>query len=285
VIIFSNRAAQHIAQPIQLPRGKCTIKTFADGEIFVCIDEDVSNKKVWVMASTRPPADNLMELFFLLDALQRSGASVNVCIIYFAYARQILASPGEAESAQVICNIFKNFDIKQLLIIHPHTLLLQNYLSFKPIYDLDFFCEQARDYDAIAAPDEGAFAFAQKVAQTCNKTLIAITKTRHAQEAVKIISVDGHVPAKKILLVDDMISTGHTLVAAATELKKQGAHTISAAATHGLFAPGSQELIEQSILKHVYVSNTVAQQSQGKITVVDISATLGKIMSEHSSQS
>ena len=281
MILFANHAALHLARYIPVKLGDYVSKRFSDGELFVRVNEEVQGKKVWVIASTQPPADNLLELFFLLDALHSSGASINILITYFSYVRQIVAKQGEAHSAQVICKMFNTFTFSKILVIHPHSLLLHDYLSCKAIYDLQFFCNLAHDFDAIAAPDVGASAFAKEVATLCNKDLIILTKTRPDHEQVKIVSIDGPVTDKKILLVDDIISTGRTLVTAAHELKKRGADQIAAAATHGIFSPGAHELIEKSNLEKVYVTNTIAQESQGKVIVVDISAALYKIMQEY----
>lgn len=279
MIFFANHAAQHL---VRSHEGKYIIQHFKDGEIFVRIDEeDLTNKKVWIVAATQPPAENLLELFFLLDAIQRTGASINLFLTYFSYARQTIAGPGEAHSAEVICSILKDFTLTQTLIMHPHNLLLHDFIPFEAVYDLDFFCEHAKDYDTIAAPDIGALSFAQKIAQSSNKDLIMLNKIRPEHDEVKIVSIDGQAAGKKILLIDDIISTGSTLVAAAQELKKHGAISISAAATHGIFVPGSREFIEKSILQHVYVTNTIEKTSQGKIIVKDISNTLNSIMMQH----
>lgn len=278
MILFTTTAAHHFAKTIQAQAGNCIIKSFSDGELFIKITDDVKNKPVWIIASTQSPAENLIELVLLMDALQRAEAILNVIITYFSYARQVIAKPGEALSAEVISNMFNNFNISQLFIVHPHSLKLEKFLSFKPIIDIDFFSTHAQNYDAIAAPDAGAISLAQQIATQCNKELITITKTRSAQEEVKIISIEGDVTNKKVLLIDDIISTGHTIISAAQELKKQGACEVSAAATHGIFSPGSHERIEKSILKNVYVTNTIDQQSKGKIKVIDISSTLNKIV-------
>lgn len=278
--LFSTRSAHHLAQNIPLPQGACTIKQFSDGELFVRIEEDVRDKQVWVLAATVPPAENLLELFFLLNALERAGAQTKILITYFSYARQVIAAPSEARTAQVVGDFFKNFTLKQIAIVHPHTLKLQEFLTFTPIFDIPFFCEQAQQYDAIAAPDKGAAELARKVALACKKELILLTKMRPEQEHVEILTVDGIAANKKVLLIDDMVSTGRTLVAAAEKLKSMGATSIAAAAMHGVFSPGSHEFLEQSLIEKIYVTNTIAQSSRGKVTVVDISTMLAKFMGE-----
>lgn len=278
MILFSTSSTRHLAFHSALRLGLCTIKQFNDGELFVRIDEDVQGQQVWVLAATQAPAENLIELFFLLDALERAGAHINLCITYFGYARQVIAAPGEACSARIITDFLKNFTILQTYIIHPHTMLLHDYLSFTAIRDIDFFCKQAQVYDAIAAPDKGAIALATEVAATCNKELIILNKVRPHHDKVEIEVVDGSVAGKKVLLVDDIISTGNTLAQAAMALKKREAIAVAAAATHGIFSSDSYQILEESVLEKIVVTNTVAHNAQGKISIFDIGPFIQKIM-------
>jgi len=280
MILFSTNAAQHLASGISLKHGACTIKKCSDGEIFVQIDEDVKGKSVFVLAHTQAPGNNILELFFLLDALKRSGAQINVFISYFGYARQIIAGPGQAFSAQVISTMLKEFTIKKLYIMHVHSTLLHEILPFIEVRDVDFFCEIAASYDAIAAPDKGALALAQCVAQKTGKELIVLTKKRHDDKTIEIVSVEGQAEQKKILLVDDMISTGNTIVQAAQELKRRGAICVAAAATHALFSHESRLFLESSILEKVFVTNTTRQISEGKIIVHEIQPVIMKIIEQ-----
>jgi len=281
MILFANRAAQHLAQKIDIPQGACTIKQFSDGELYVRIDQDVEEQDVWVLASTPAPAENLLELFFLCDALSRAGAHINLFITYFGYARQTITAPGEACAAHVITKALQNVPLKSIYVMHPHCSLLHNFLPFTTVHDINFFCNQATTYDIIAAPDKGAIPFAETIAKASGKELLLLTKVRPAQEKVKIVAVDGHVTNKKVLLVDDIISTGRTITECAHALKELGAASVAAAASHGVFSPGSQKLLEQSHLEHVFVTNTIPQESRGIITVVDTSPSIQNSILRH----
>lgn len=278
MIIFYTSATRHLAAHIKLPIGACTIQQFTDGELFVRIDQNVHKKTVWVIAATQAPAEHMLELFFMLDALTRAGAAINLMVTYFGYARQIIAAPGEACAAQVIATLLQTFSTKQRYVIHPHSPLLHSFFSYSAIEMTDFFCKQAASYDALAAPDKGAFSWAQEIAKLCNKELIILTKRRPKQEQVEILTIDGNVRGKKILLIDDIISTGYTITKAATALKELGATSIAAAITHGIFSPGSYALVQQSPLETVFVTNTVAQQPHNKISVIDIGPHIEKII-------
>lgn len=284
MILFSTCTMLEISKNIKLPQGSCTLKKFSDGELYVHINDDIKGKTVWLLAATQPPAEHMLELFFMLDALKRAGAAqINLFISYFAYARQLKTITGEASSAQVICDILKTFAINKIFIIHPHdNSMLHNFLSYTDLLDIDFFCNKAAKYDAIAAPDKGAHIFAEKIAKACNKEIVFLTKKRPEQEQVEIIALDGTVNNKKILLVDDMISTGRTMIESAEFLKKMGAKTVSAAAMHGVFSPGSHERLQTSIIEKIYVTNTIEQQAQGKVEVTDIAPYISKIIKENS---
>jgi ribose-phosphate pyrophosphokinase len=280
MILFYTHSSQHLAEHIAAHLGACTIKHFSDGELFLRLDEDVRSQEVWVLASTQAPAENLMELFFLLNALQQAGARIHLFITYFAYARQVVALPGEAHSAQIISSFLNLFALERIVILHAHTALLHNFLSYEDVYDEAFFNNIAQDYDAIVAPDHGAFTWASKIAQACKKEIIILTKTRPEHEQVTITAVEGNVYGKRLLIIDDIISTGRTVVEAAHALKAMGAAQIAAAATHGIFSPGAYEFLENNILESITVTNSVVQQSGGKIQVKDISRFIAQTMNK-----
>ncbi len=131
--IFYTPATQHLAPSIGLPTGVAEFKTFSDGELFVKVADDVANQTVWLIAATNPPADNLLQTLFLINALQRAGARVKLLFTYFGYARQDKPGQGEAATAQLICQIFKNFAVEDIFVIHMHSSALKEFLSFETI--------------------------------------------------------------------------------------------------------------------------------------------------------
>lgn len=278
MIFFTTSSTKHLAANISLKNGSCTIKYFSDGELFVRVDERVENKEIWVLAGTQAPAEHILELLFLCNAIQSSGAKINIIITYFGYARQVIAADGEAKAAEVVSSIIKNIGYNKLYVIHPHTILLHNLLPFTAVFPIDFFCAQAAPYDAVAAPDKGAHELATEIAQKSGKELILMTKQRPEQEQVEILSVQGNVKSKKILLVDDIISTGKTLTKCAHMLKKNGASVIAAAATHGIFSDGSYERLLLSPIEKIFVTNTIQQKPRDKIQIIDISTFVQNII-------
>ncbi|HVX00080.1 MAG TPA: ribose-phosphate pyrophosphokinase-like domain-containing protein, partial [Candidatus Babeliaceae bacterium] len=118
--LFYTSSTEYLRNRISLSSGSYIRKQFSDGELYIKLTENVTNQEVWVIASTYSPSYNLRELFLLLDALERNGATINLFMPYFGYARQDRAQQGEAASAQVIANILKQFRLNSISIIDAH---------------------------------------------------------------------------------------------------------------------------------------------------------------------
>lgn len=282
-MIFLTSQTAHLASSITLPQGTVKVKKFSDGELYVKLEEDVKDKNVWVLASTLPPAESLLELFFILDALERGGAHINLFITYFGYARQDRAEPGEALAASVICNFLKTFTLKKIFITHIHSTRIEKFLKFENVIPIDLFCTPAKESNRIAVPDQGAYDFARAISQTCGIEPIIATKMRPEQEMVEVVSLVDNIENKNVLIVDDIISTGTTLLSLGKALKSRGAKKIFAAATHGVFSDGALENIQQSdIIERVYVTNTLPQENRpSKIRVMNIVPFIEKVIERH----
>ncbi len=180
--VFPTRACRHLMPTLDVQEGLVEIKNFTDGELYVRLDEDVQRKWVWVLAATPAPADNLLELYFLLDALQRAGARINLFLTYFGYARQDRAEPGEALSSELIFRFLKTFAIEKTCIVYIHNPALRRFFDFNDIILLDFFLPLAQNVDYVIAPDKGAIPFATYIAQHTNKELVVCEKPRPEPE-------------------------------------------------------------------------------------------------------
>lgn len=232
-MLFYTRSAAHLADAIGLPRTLYTIKQFSDGELYLKLDAPVAGQTVTVVTATNAPAEHMLELFFLLDALTRAQvSSINLLCTYFAYARQSIAYAGEELSAGFVADTLARFPVTKTVIIHAHAAEhLRKLIPFENKIDTDFFCSVAADYDIIAAPDQGVFAFAQDIAQRAGRKAVFLHKKRPEHDQVTIQALDGSVAGKRVLLIDDIIATGNTLIAAAKALKDAGATAVSAAAS------------------------------------------------------
>lgn len=277
--VFYTQSTQHLKPLLPFEVGSYVAKQFSDGEWYVNVQEEVTNTPVWVIAATNPPAEHLVQLLLLLDALQRAGAKINLFFTYFGYARQDRPLPGEASSAQLMCLIFKMFPLHKIFILHPHSLLLQNYLNFEAIFPDDLICAIAENYDAVAAPDQGAYELVKGLSKACSMEAIFLTKIRPEQELVKILEYDGMVRAKRILIVDDMIATGNTIIEVAKKLKQLGATQVSVWATHGIFSGNARHVIAKNGIAKIYVTNSLRQKNHSDaIEVISIAPLIEQII-------
>ena len=279
MIVFYTRSTHHLAPFIDIKQGGYTSKQFSDGEWYVQLEEEVADKTVWVITATNPPAEHVLELLLLLDVLQKNNAHIHILFTYFGYARQDRPLENEASSAHIMAKLLNLFSLEKIIIIHAHSLLLHNYLTFENIIPSDVICQTAQLYDAIAAPDQGAYDLVQALGKACQMETIFLTKMRPEQEIVKILEYDGIVKAKNILIVDDIIATGNTVIEVAKTLQKLGATQVSVWATHGIFSASAQEAIEKSAIKKVYVTNTLPQKSgYSKIEVINIAPLIKQLI-------
>jgi ribose-phosphate pyrophosphokinase len=282
MIVFYTTSTQHFAKQMHFQQGRYTSKQFSDGEWYIKLEQDVAGKVVWVVAATNPPAEHIVELLLLLDALQRARAHIKILFTYFGYARQDQPEKGEASSAQLMARMFGLFEIQRIMILHSHSNFLHDYLPFKEVVPDDLICIHAQGYDALVAPDQGAHDLVQRLATLCNKEAIYVSKMRPEQEMVTIQEYNGTVPAKNILIIDDMIATGNTVIEVAKKLKELGASHVSVWATHGIFSGNAYEAIQKSCIEKVYVTDSVPQKNNSsKIEVISIAPLIEKIIMQN----
>ena len=279
MMIFYTSSTKHFASELSFEEGKYLSKQFSDGECYIKLESDVAQKSVWVVAATNPPADHLLELFLLLNALDRAGATIYLLFTYFGYARQDRPIAGEASSAEVISTILKMFALKKIIIVHAHSQFLHEYLDFTNIIPTDLMKATAQLYDAVAAPDQGAYELVKSIAHACHNEPVFLTKIRPEQEKVQILEYDGIVRARTILIIDDIIATGNTIIEVAKILRQLGAQEVSVWATHGIFSGDALAAIEKSNIKKIYVTNTLLQKRcSNKIEVISIAPLIKKII-------
>ncbi|MGB8467968.1 MAG: ribose-phosphate diphosphokinase [Candidatus Babeliales bacterium] len=284
MLLFNTSNTDYLVQRLPFKRGAVLVKKFSDGELYVkLLDPIADGTPVCVIASTQAPAENLLELFFLLDALHRSNARIYVLFTYFGYARQDRVALGESFAAHVIAQILKSFALTNMVIVHAHSQNLHELFNFTNKIPFELFCAAAQRCQAtIVAPDTGAVMLASSVAHSCALETVFISKIRPMQEEVVITSISGEVRGKNLLLVDDIIATGNTIMGAATFLKEHGAKSISVFVTHGVFTNHACERIAAcAAIDALYVTNSLPQQENSKkIIVVDIVPFIEKIIIE-----
>ena len=235
--------------------------TFPDGECYTRIDAEKLDDDV-VIVQTTSPDSKLIELLLLQDAVRRLGAkSITLVIPYFGYARQDrVFKPGEPESAKVMCqHLDMNCDRVITVDIHKEAVL--NYFNH-PHKDLkaapviaEYF--KGKGIDMVLSPDIGAAGRAKMVGEVMGVPYDHLEKTRLSGTDVRIAPAKADVKGKKVLIVDDMISTGGTIIAAAYALREAGAACISVACTHGVFVNNAIEKFTGSSLDALLSCNTL----------------------------
>jgi len=278
-LLFYTNSVKHLASKINMPIGKFVIKKFSDGELYVKVDEDVKDNRVWVLASIQP--DNVLELAFLLDALNRAKASINLFITYFGYARQNTVNvAGEALSAEVICNLLKMFNPEKIAVLHIHSAGMKQFIDFTSEIPLELYLPIIeKTAEVVVAPDKGAAHLAHVLASPISKGEAFFEKFRPKQEEAVMKKLVGDVKGKNVIIVDDLISTGGTILEAAKRLKEEGALDIQVLATHGVFTDGAIEKLENGPISKIHITNSLAQtHSSKKINVIDLSSFIEKII-------
>jgi ribose-phosphate pyrophosphokinase len=289
--------AEELAKNLGQPLCAVTIRRFADGEIFIKIDENVRGRDVFIIQPTNPPAENLMELLLLIDAARRaSAARITAVLPYFGYARQDRKDqPRVAISAKLIANLITQAGADRVLGLDFHSHQMQGFFDIPvdhlyaaPVFVAHF--RQKELYDpVVVAPDVGSAKMARGFAKRLNASLAIIDKRRTSANVAEVVNVVGEVADKDCLIPDDMIDTGGTIAEAAAALSRLGARRIFAFASHALLSGPAVERLRTSLIDEVAVTNTIRipeDRHFEKLKVLSIAGLIGKAIGyEHSNQS
>lgn len=283
----SNRKlVEEMAELLGCKMGVCSVSQFSDGEIQIHIEESVRGSEVFVVQSTSYPVnDNILELLIMIDALKRASARViNVVIPYYGYGRQDRkARSREPITAKLVANLLESAGANRVLTMDLHTPQSQGFFDI-PVEHLigvpvlaEYFMEKQLEDMVIVAPHNGSIGRTRKMAQALNAPIALIDKRKPEEGGQAIIDVIGNVEGKNAIIIDDLIDTGTTITWAAKALAEQGAKSIYAGCTHGVFTGDSIEKIKQSPIKELVVTNTIEQseeKSLDKITYLSVAPIL-----------
>jgi ribose-phosphate pyrophosphokinase len=254
-----------IAAMLDIPFCKTTVNRFADGEIFVRIDENVRGNDVFIVQPTNPPADNIMELLLLIDAARRASAARITCVMpYYGYSRQDRKDqPRVAIGAKLMANMIMAAGANRVLGLDFHQHQLQGFFDVPVdhLYAAPVFVSHYRKKTlhelVVVAPDVGSAKMARGFAKRLNGSLAIIDKRRPAANVSEVVNVVGEVEGKDCLLTDDMIDTAGTICEAARALKEMGARNIYVCATHALLSGPAVERLASAPITEVTVTDTV----------------------------
>jgi ribose-phosphate pyrophosphokinase len=286
--------ANHIALSLDIPLSLVETTRFADGEVLVKPLETVRNYHVVVVQSTSKPAtENLMELLVFIDALRRSSAKeITVVIPYYGFARQDrVARSREPITARLVADLLVTSGATRILSVDIHTLQIQGFFSvpfdnISPFYLFANAIKEAAEIDGnsikdivIVSPDHGSVTRARSFAEFFDDATIGIVDKRRLRANVaESVSLIGDVKDKLVIMIDDIVDTGNTIVGAAELVKNNGAKDVYVCATHAVFSEDAVEKISKSSIKRFFISDTIQQAPLANIEVISVAPLLAKVI-------
>ena len=270
--------AGRIAEELGQPLCDVTVKRFADGEIFVRIDENVRGRDVFVIQPTNPPAENTLELLLLIDAAKRaSAARVTAVVPYFGYARQDRKDqPRVSIAAKLMANLIVAAGADRLITIDLHQHQLQGFFDIPVdhLYASPVFMNHYRSVDmedfVVVATDVGAAKMARGYAKRMGAGLAIIDKRRSGPNVAEVVNVVGEVDGRKCLIPDDMVDTAGTMVNAVEALRERGATAVYCIATHALLSGPAVERLSGADIVEIAVTDTVAISEEKRTSLPNL---------------
>ncbi len=273
--------AQEVADFLKIELGKCVLERFSDGEIHFYIDENVRGEDVFIIQSGNQDANfHMMELFIMMDAFKRASAErITAVIPYYCYARQDWKDkPRVPLSARLIADLIEAAGATRILTMDLHSPQIQGFFSV-PVDNLragPVLANYLQNLDledlTVVSPDAGGVGRARVFAKRVSAELAIIDKRRPAPNVAKVLHVIGEVKDRDVVILDDMVDTGGTLVQSVKALKREGAKKVYAACSHAILSGQAVDKIVNSELENLIVTNTIplrenAQSSQKFVTL------------------
>jgi ribose-phosphate pyrophosphokinase len=291
--LFSGSAniplAKEVARYLGIDLGPMIRKQFADGELYIQIQESIRGADVYLLQPCcNPVNDHLMELMIAIDACRRASArQITAVIPYYGYARADRKTAGrESITAKLVANLITEAGANRVLAMDLHSAQIQGYfdIPFDHVYGspaiLDYLASKDLPDLVVVSPDVGGVARARAFAKKLNDAPLAIIdKRRQAHNVAEVMNVIGDVKGKTAVLVDDMIDTAGTLLEGARLLQKEGARQIYACATHAVFSEPATSRLSSGVFEEVIVTNTIPvpeNKQFEQLTVLSVASLIGE---------
>lgn len=282
--IFSGRSnpilAKKIADSLGQNLGDITIKTFADGELWIKFEENIRGTDVFIIQPTNSPGDNIIELALLIDAAVRASAkTVTAVIPYFGYGRQDRKdNPRVPISSRVMVDMVTATGANRIITMDLHSTQIQGFatIPFDHLYSRMVLLDAIRDLalnpdnSVVLSPDVGSARMSQAYAKRLGMHFALIDKRRYAPNKAEIVHLIGDLKGKDVLIIDDMIDTAGTTVNAANAAKENGANSVTAVATHALLSGPAIESIKKSAIGKIIVTDTLSIPDEKKLDNMEI---------------
>ena len=278
IAVFSGNAnpalAQEVTRYLRVPLGRANVGRFSDGEVNLELMENVRGRDVFILQTTCPPAENLIELLMMTDACKRASATrVTAVIPYFGYARQDRRPRATRVSiaAKLVANMIATAGVDRVLTVDLHADQIQGFFDIpvdnvyaSPVLLGDAWKQKYKNM-IVVSPDVGGVVRARALAKRLDDADLAIfDKRRPRPNESKVMNIIGEVRGKTCVLIDDMVDTAGTLCHAAQALKDEGAIKVVAYITHAVLSGSAIELITNSVLDELVVTDTIALTAAGK---------------------
>jgi ribose-phosphate pyrophosphokinase len=289
--LFSGNANRPLAQAIcdylGSELGDASVGQFSDGEVFVRINENIRGSDIFVFQPTCAPDTNLMELLIMIDAVRRASARrVTAVIPYFGYQRQDRKDrPRVPITAKLVANLITTAGADRVMTMDLHSAQIQGFfdIPFDHLYAapvlVDYFMRLQIQNLIAVAPDIGSVKMARAYAKRLGADLAVVDKRRPRPDAVEMMNIIGEVDGKNVVIFDDIISTGSTLVEAARALRESGAREIYAAVTHGVLCGDAIRLLCESCVKELVITDSIPHPPEtlpSKVRVLSVAGLLGE---------
>jgi len=265
--------AKEICQCLGRELGLASLKTFADGEIYVQIQENVRGADAFVVQPTCKPVDrHLLELLLMIDALKRASADrITAVLPYYGYARQDRKDkPRVPISAKLIASLLERAGANRILALDLHAAQIQGFFDipvdhlFATPVMIDYLKSIQTSGTIVVSPDAGGVERARAFAKRMGAPLAIIDKRREEANVAEVMHIIGDVEGCDCLIVDDLIDTGGTLVKSTEALLGKGAASVTACVTHAVLSGSAVELIEESELKEVVLTNSIPLSEEAR---------------------
>lgn len=291
VKIFAGRAskilAENIAKSYGVPLGNVNVAEFSDGEFQPSFEETVRGNDVFIVQSTMPPSDNLLELLLMIDAAKRASARKIIAVCpYFGFARQDRKDkPRVAIGAKLVANMLMAAGVDRIMTMDLHADQIQGFFEVPVdhLYASTIFYSEIQNLDngnlIMAAPDAGGTKRANSYAKKLDVGLAICHKQRKRANEVSEMTVIGDIAGKDVVIVDDMCDTAGTLTKAADLLIDKGAKSVRAFCTHAVLSGPAYERIEQSKITELIVTDTIPlKRTSPKIRVISVADLFGDVI-------
>jgi ribose-phosphate pyrophosphokinase len=281
--------AQEISRYLGIELGPMVRKNFADGEVYVQVQESIRGCDVYLIQPTcRPVNDHLTELLIMIDACRRASArQITAVMPYYGYARADRKTAGrESITAKLVANLIVQSGANRVIAMDLHSAQIQGYFDIpcdhvygSPVL-FDYLKEKKLPDLVVVSPDVGGVARARSFAKKLDDAPLAIIdKRRQSHNVAEVMNVIGDVSGKTAVLVDDMIDTAGTIYEAAKLLRKEGARQVYACATHAIFSPPAIERLSSGVFEEVIVTNSTPVRQESyfpQLRVLSVADLLGE---------